>query len=90
MIANTLFYAFLALLSALPTQAQYQAKSPISSRDRIYTGDQTSNTITVIDPGKNEVLGTIAIGNERLLNDFNPQYEDQVNSHGLGFSRDGK
>lgn len=63
---------------------------PVSSRDRIYTGDQASNTITVIDPGQNKVLGTWSLGDERLMNDLGPQYVESVNSHGLGFSRDGK
>lgn len=67
-----------------------RAASLISSRDRIYTGDQTSNTVTVADPSSNTVLGTIALGDSRLGDDFNPQYTGTVNAHGLGFSRDGK
>lgn len=62
----------------------------ISSSDRIYTGDQTSNTITVVKPSTYEVLGTIVLGEQRLTDDLNPQYIGAVNSHGLGFSRDGK
>lgn len=86
----------LALGLTLSTSAQYQAPAlaghgdAISSRDRIYTGDQTSNTVSVIDPGTDTVLGTIAFGQSRLGNNLNPQNVDSVNSHGLGFSRDGK
>ena len=29
---------------------------PISSRDRVYAADQTSNTVSVIDPSRNELL----------------------------------
>lgn len=77
-------------------QAQVQAPAlagkggPISPSDRIYTGDQTSNTVTVIDPSQNKVLGTINLGDPRLTDDLNPQYVRSVSSHGLGFSRDGK
>ena len=63
---------------------------PISGSDRIYTGDQSSNTITVIKPLTGEVLGTIALGDTRLSNVLNPQYTRVVNTHGLGFSRDGR
>jgi hypothetical protein len=63
---------------------------PISGSDRIYTSDQSSNSITVIKPLTGEVLGTIALGDTRLTNVLNPQYTRVVNTHGLGFSRDGK
>jgi len=63
---------------------------PISPEDRIYTGDQTSNTITVIKPITNEVLGTISLGDARLTDNLSPQYLKVVNSHGLGFSLDGQ
>ena len=62
----------------------------ISASDRIYTADQTSNTITVISPLTNIVLGTIALGKPRMTDVLNPQYLQVVNSHGLGFSLDGQ
>lgn len=85
----------LALLIATLTLAQIQAPAlsgapPISPEDRIYTADQTSNTITVIKPATNEVLGTIALEDERLKSLLDPQYIKSVNSHGLGFSRNGR
>ncbi|PTB35725.1 uncharacterized protein TrAFT101_010574 [Trichoderma asperellum] len=64
--------------------------APISGSDRIYTGDQSSNTITVIKPSSGEILGTISLGDLRLGNNLNPQYVKVVGSHGLGFSPDGK
>ena len=89
-----LFSALLALSSTAFGQVQAPANAslgaPISSSDRIYTGDQSSNTVTVINPSTNEVLGTIALGDSRLTDVIGPQYIKAVNSHGLGFSRDGK
>ena len=62
---------------------------PISPGDRIYTADQTSNTVTVIDPYTDKVLGTIPLGKPRLDGALDPMDRDQVDVHGLGFSRDG-
>jgi len=76
----------------LPVQAPalYGAAPPISARDRVYTADQTSNTITVINPATNQVLGTIPLGDERVGRLLSPLYFGQTNVHGLGFSRDGR
>jgi len=63
---------------------------PVSGRDRVYTADQTSNTVTVIDPSTNKTLGTIALGAQRLGATLSPQYTDNVGVHGLAFSRDDK
>ena len=47
-------------------------------RDRVYTADQNSNTISVIDPVSNTLLGQIRLGNARPRN-FEPalQRRDQ-------------
>jgi len=63
---------------------------PIARADRVYTADQTSNTVTVIDPSTRKVLGTVALGDQRLGGDLGPQYLRDVDVHGLGFSRDGR
>ncbi|MEW2500160.1 MULTISPECIES: beta-propeller fold lactonase family protein [unclassified Amycolatopsis] len=68
--------------SAVPPPAPV----PVTSHDRVYTADQTSNTVTVIDPSANKVLGTIALGAQRLSNTLNPQYLDDENVHGLAYS----
>jgi YVTN family beta-propeller protein len=34
----------------------------ISSHDRVYSADQTSNTVSVIDPATNRFLGVIRLG----------------------------
>ena len=64
------------LLSAAPT-----------SRDRVYTGDQTSNTVTVIDPATNRTVGELALGAPRT-EVLSPIYRGQALVHGLGFSPD--
>ena len=43
--------------------------APISANDRVYTADQDSNTVTVINPQTNTVLGTIALGKPRMDTD---------------------
>jgi YVTN family beta-propeller protein len=62
---------------------------PISSRDRVYTADMASNTVSVIDPKTNKVLGTIPLGSDQLGQLLGPVDRGQVGVHGLGFSRDG-
>jgi YVTN family beta-propeller protein len=63
---------------------------PISSRDRVYTADQASNTVSVINPKTDEVLGTIPLGPDMLGQILGPLDRGQVGVHGLGFSRDGR
>src|SRR6266699_1839013 len=65
----TLRLAFALLLSciapAFAVQAPGAADSPdiaISHRDRFYTSDQFSNTVSVIDPADNKLLGVIRLG----------------------------
>ena len=72
-----------------PTQAPaIPGAPPINGTDRVYTADQTSNTVTVINPNTRTVLGTIALGDQRLGGVLGPQYLRDVGVHGLGFSRD--
>lgn len=76
-------------LSGVPPQAPALPGAPAtSSRDRIYTADQTSNTVSVIDAGTNTLLGTIALGDPRP-NVLGALYNKQLDVHGLGFSPDG-
>lgn len=62
----------------------------ISPQDRLYSADQTSNTITVINPATQTVLGQIALGNPRPDDVLGATYFQEVDVHGLGFSPDGK
>jgi hypothetical protein len=34
---------------------------PVSNADRVYAADQTSNTVSVIDPYNNQLLGVIRL-----------------------------
>ncbi|GGB19941.1 hypothetical protein GCM10011492_07250 [Flexivirga endophytica] len=65
-----------------------QHAAPISSRDRLYTADQSSNTVSVIDPATKKTLGTIALGDQRLGGSFSPQYSGDTGVHGLAISPD--
>jgi YVTN family beta-propeller protein len=62
---------------------------PMSRRDRIYTADQFSNTISVTSPVDSKLLGVIRLGDPQPAN-FSPLYRGQVLVHGLGFSPDHK
>ena len=57
--------------------------------DRVYTADQTSNTVSVIDPATNTILGAIHLG-EDVPAALSPLYRGQLLVHGLGFSPDHK
>src|SRR5262245_51309512 len=59
----------------------------ISSRDRVYAGEQFSNTVSVIDPASNKLLGVIRLGDPQPAN-LSPLYRGQLLVHGLGFSPD--
>ena len=58
-------------------------------RDRVYTADQNSNTVSVINPHTNALLGQIKLGNQRP-DVLSPLYKGEINVHGLGFSPDHK
>ncbi|WP_405681651.1 DUF305 domain-containing protein [Streptomyces sp. NBC_01238] len=60
---------------------------PISGRDRVYTSDQTSNTVSVIDPAANRLLGVIRLG-DPVPGSLSPLYRNQLLVHGGGFSPD--
>lgn len=87
------FAALLLLGSALPAyagQAPFAASAPdfpVSHRDRFYTSDQFSNTVSVIDPADNKLLGVIRLGDPTPGN-LSPLYKGQLLVHGMGFSPD--
>jgi YVTN family beta-propeller protein len=87
--------ALALLLLVLPVHA-YAQQVPwgrpdihISSRDRVYAADQTSNTVSVIEPFSNKLLGVIRLGNP-VPGALSPLYRAQLLVHGLGFSPDSK
>ena len=57
--------------------------------DRVYTAEQTSNTISVIDPATNKNLGAIHLG-EDVPVAIGALYRGELLTHGLGFSPDHK
>lgn len=59
----------------------------VSSQDRVYTADQSSNTVSVIDPSTDKLLGVIRFGNARP-NILSPLYDKEANVHGMGISPD--
>lgn len=78
----------------IPVQAPaLPGAQPISENDRVYTADQDSNTVTVINPKTNKVLGTIVLGSVRMDTNadiLGAMYHGEIDVHGLGFSRDGR
>jgi YVTN family beta-propeller protein len=89
------FAAFILLAitpSAFAGQAPGDASAPdtpISSKDRFYTSDQFSNTVSVIEPTTNKLLGLIRLGDPTPGN-LSPLYRGQLLVHGMGFSPDHK
>ena len=77
---------FVAIAGALATQI---ASAAPSAADRVYTADQNSNTVSVINPATNTLLGQIKLGNQRP-DVLSPLYKGEINVHGLGFSPDRK
>ena len=75
---------------ALAGQAPFDAAAPdiaLSGRDRVYAAEQFSNTVSVIDPAANKLLGVIRLGDPEPAN-LSPLYRGQLLVHGMGFSPD--
>jgi YVTN family beta-propeller protein len=82
------FTCFLAIASA--QQAPWgRADIPVSAHDRVYAADQTSNTVSVIDPSSNKLLGVIRLG-DPVPGALSALYRGELLVHGLGFSPDSK
>src|SRR3974390_1449654 len=82
MLTNTLW--------AFAGQAPGAAEQPdiaVSEHDRFYTSDQFSNTVSVINPTSNKLLGVIRLGDPTPGN-LSPLYRGQLLVHGMGFSPD--
>src|SRR5712692_5868162 len=79
-----------SVISAFAGQAPGAATAPdvaISHKDRFYTSDQFSNTVSVIDPMDNKLLGALRLGDTTPAN-LSPLYKGQLLVHGMGFSPD--
>ena len=73
--------------AASPAGTLYRAAASRANA-RVYTGDQVSNTVSVINPADNQLLGLIKLG-ELPPAALAPLYKGQSLVHGLGFSPDG-
>jgi YVTN family beta-propeller protein len=60
---------------------------PVNHLDRVYAAEQFSNTVSVIDPADNALLGVIRLGDPAPGN-MSPLYRGQLLVHGMGFSPD--
>jgi YVTN family beta-propeller protein len=85
------WFLFLCLLaSAMAEQVPWARPDiPVSGHDRVYAADQTSNTVSVIDPAENKLLGIIKLG-DPIPGALSPLYKGQLLVHGLGYSPDSK
>lgn len=82
--------AWAAVQSASAGQAPGSLSAPdipITHHDRVYAAEQFSNTVSVIDPADNHLVGLIRLGDPAPGN-FSPLYHGQVLVHGMGFSPD--
>src|SRR6266404_6333790 len=95
MRSHTMKRVFLLVLLSLPLAVYAQQAPwgrpdiPISAHDRVYAADQTSNTVSVIDPSSNKLLGVIRLG-DPVPGALSPLYRGQLLVHGLGYSPDSK
>src|SRR3989475_11349085 len=84
------FWIFWMISCAFGQQAPWgRPDIPVSSRDRVYTADQTSNTVSVVDPFTNRLLGIIKLG-DPVPGALSPLYKGQLLVHRLGYSSDSK
>src|SRR6201987_6507198 len=85
-----LFLCFFLSTPLIAQQAPWARPDvPISSHDRVYTADQTSNTVSVIDPAENKLVGVIKLG-DPVPGALSPLYKGQLLVHGMGYSPDTK
>src|ERR1700719_1509488 len=84
--ATALVDARYAFAGQVPSAAS-DPDIPISHRDRAYSAEQFSNTVSVTDPVDNKLVGTIRLG-DPLPASLSPLYKGQLLVHGMGFSPD--
>jgi YVTN family beta-propeller protein len=93
---TSILTALLAATALVNVQSSWAGQAPgtanapdiaISHKDRFYTSDQFSNTVSVIDPVDNKLLGVLRLGDATPAN-LSPLYKGQLLVHGMGFSPD--
>ena len=72
------YITVIAIVVSTQLQAQYQG-------DKVYTANQISNTVSVIDPQINTILGEIVLGKPQP-DIFSALYKGQALVHGMGYS----
>ena len=87
LVASAWLAAFAPALAGQVPGAASDPDIPISHRDRVYSAEQFSNTVSVTDPVDNKLLGVIRLGDPLPAN-LSPLYRGQLLVHGLGFSPD--
>ena len=87
LVASAWLAAFAPALGGQVPGAASDSDIPISHRDRVYSAEQFSNTVSVTDPVDNKLLGVIRLGDPLPAN-LSPLYRGQLLVHGLGFSPD--
>ncbi len=88
--ATILALAPMVFVPAFAGQAPGAASAPdipIGSQDRVYLSDQSSNTVSVVDPSTDKLLGVIQLG-ALTPGNLSPLYRGQLLVHGMGFSPD--
>src|SRR3981081_2577919 len=62
---------------------------PVTHRDRVYSAEQFSNTVSVTDPVDNKLVGVIRLGDPQPGN-FLPLDKAHATTHGIHFAPDHK
>jgi YVTN family beta-propeller protein len=78
-----------AILFFLNTCANIAGAQDKYSHDRVYTANQVSNSVSVIDPSNDKLLGEIRLGMP-YPNVLSPLYRGQALVHGLRYSPEKK
>ena len=89
LLAGSLLAPCAPSLAGQPPGRASDPDFPVSHFDRVYAAEQFSNTVSVIDPANNKLLGVIRLGEPQPGN-LSPLYKGQVLVHGLGYSPDRK
>lgn len=79
----------LFLLALAATLAQHSYGQENHGLDRVYTSNQVSNSVSVVDPATNLFLGEIKLG-KPYTNVLSPLYRGQSLVHGLRYSPSAK
>ena len=86
-VASAWLAAFAPALAGQVPGATSDPNIPISHRDRVYSAEQYSNTVSVTDPVDSKLLGTIHLGDPTPAS-LSPLYKGQLLVHGMGVSPD--